>query len=287
VMRTIVKDSALLAAFATAFILAAPASAQQRPLVTEDPETIGAGRLLIEAGLDYARDVSYPASGLVGNLLSVPTLGLSIGLSSIAEIQLDNGLYRRLTITERRPAPLAGLLNITGDHTSALEDLIVATKVRMVSETAGRPALGLRIATKLPNASNASGLGYDTTDFFTSLLIGKTVASVRTVGNVGLAIISDPTTPARQDDLMTFGLSLARALTASTEVVGELNGRLKLGEGDPAPGAENRGVVRFGARYTRGPVRIDGAALFGLTSRDPDIGFTAGVTWVIDAFRVP
>ena len=30
------------------------ASAQQRPLVTEDPETIGAGRMLVEAGVVLA-----------------------------------------------------------------------------------------------------------------------------------------------------------------------------------------------------------------------------------------
>ena len=50
-----------------AFALAADAHAQQRPLVTEDPETIGAGRVLVEAGFDYARDALYPVSGLNGN----------------------------------------------------------------------------------------------------------------------------------------------------------------------------------------------------------------------------
>jgi hypothetical protein len=25
----------------------------------------------------------------------------------------------------------------------------------------------------------------------------------------------------------------------------------------------------------------------GLTARDPEVGFTAGLTWVFDAFRVP
>ena len=39
-----------LAAFVAAWLHAAPAAAQQRPLVTEDPETIGGGRVLIEAG---------------------------------------------------------------------------------------------------------------------------------------------------------------------------------------------------------------------------------------------
>ena len=43
--------------------LARPVTAQQRPLVTEDPETIGAGRLLIEGGIDYAHNQEYPLSG--------------------------------------------------------------------------------------------------------------------------------------------------------------------------------------------------------------------------------
>jgi hypothetical protein len=286
VKRSIVQPASLLSV-AVHLFSAAPALAQQRPLVTEDPETVGAGRILIEAGVDYDRDVTFPVSGLVGDLFSVPTLGLSIGVSSIAEIQLDTGFYRRLTITERRPAPLADRLEIPGDQTSAPEDLMVATKVRMVSETAGRPALGLRIATKLPNASNESGLGHATTDFFASVLIGKTVASVRTVGNMGLAILGDPTEPVRQDNLMTAGISVARALTASTEIVGEVNGRLNFTDDEPTPGAENMGLMRFGVRYTRSSVRVDGAAIIGLTSRDPDFGFTTGVTWVLDAFRVP
>ncbi|MDP2053786.1 MAG: hypothetical protein Q8L75_09130, partial [Acidobacteriota bacterium] len=46
---------------------ASPALAQQRPLQTEDPETIGSGRALIETGIDYQRDVFFPVSGLRGN----------------------------------------------------------------------------------------------------------------------------------------------------------------------------------------------------------------------------
>ena len=50
----------------------------------------------------------------------------------------------------------------------------------------------MRFATRLPNASNESGLGLDTTDFFVSGLFGKTVQSIRFVGNVGLGILADP-----------------------------------------------------------------------------------------------
>src|SRR5437867_437751 len=89
-------------------LLTSPAFAQQRPLVTEDPETIGAGRILVEAGIDFAHDAHYPVSGLVGNLWRVPTLGFSFGISSIAELQIDGGLFQHLSITSRDPtAPLA------------------------------------------------------------------------------------------------------------------------------------------------------------------------------------
>ncbi len=82
--------------------VASVASAQQRPLVTEDPETIGAGNILIEGGFDSERDAVYPASGLTGNLLRVPTLGVSFGFSSILELQVDGGLYNHLNITSIR-----------------------------------------------------------------------------------------------------------------------------------------------------------------------------------------
>ena len=70
-----------------ALFLAEPAAAQQRPLVTEDPEPIGAGRLLIEGGLDFAADQQDTVSGLRGDLWRIPTLGLSIGISQIAELR--------------------------------------------------------------------------------------------------------------------------------------------------------------------------------------------------------
>lgn len=269
------------------FIPAASALAQQRPLVTEDPETIGAGRVLVEAGFDYGRSIQYPLSGFEGHLLRAPLVGVSVGISSIAELQLDGGFYNRLTITARHPAPFDGVVTADGSSTHSVEDLVVGTKVRIVPEAPGRPAFGIRFATKLPNASNESGIGLDTTDFLASVLVAKTVQSVRVVGNVGLGILGDPTGASRQNDVMTYGLSFARALTQAAEVVGEVNGRLSTREGDPPAGTESRSVVRVGARYTVGGWRGDVAALFGLTDRDPAIGVAAGFTYVFSAFRVP
>ena len=265
----------------------AAAEAQQRPLVTEDPETIGAGLVLLEGGIDEQRDVFYPAAGLQGNLFRFPTLGVSFGISSIAELQIDGGLYNRLSVTSREDAPLANQLDFSGDRTHDVEDIVVATKIRLLSETASRPAFGIRLATKLPNASNESGLGLDTTDFYVSGLFGKTVQSIRFVGNVGLGILGDPVRGDRQNDVLTFGASVARAVRQGLEVVGEINGRVDTRNGDAPIGTESRGAMRLGGRFTRSTVRADAGLIFGMTSRDPSIGVTAGLTWVFKGFTIP
>ena len=260
-------------------LAAAPVSAQQRPLVTEDPETVGAGLVLLEGGFDYQNSVFYPVSGLEGNLLRLPTLGVSIGISSNAELQIDGGLYNRLSVTSRKAAPLAGALDFTGDHTSDVEDITFATKIRVAAEKPGQPSVGMRFATKLPNASNESGLGLDTTDFYASVLVGKTVESVRMVGNAGFGILGEPLDGHSQSDVFTYGLSFARAVREGVEIVGEINGRFDPRHETP-PGTESHGHFRVGARATRGSVRVDGAIILGLTSRDTSFGLTAGLTWV-------
>jgi hypothetical protein len=276
----------VIAAFLAAILLPGTAArAQQRPLVTQDPETIGAGRILVEGGLDYGTDIFYPVSGLTGNLLRLPLLGVMFGVSSIAEVQVTGGLHNRLAITGRVPAPLSSLLDVAGDTTSDVEDIVFATKIKLLGETASRPGIGLRFATRLPNASNESGLGTDTFDFYASALGGKTVRSIRVVANLGVGILGDPTSGDRQNDVIAYGLSLARALTDQVELVAEINGRANTRD-LPPPGTETRGIVRLGARYTRGPVRLDAAGLLGLTERDPGVGVTLGVTYIFNAFEV-
>lgn len=264
-----------------------PAGAQQRPLVTEDPESIGAGLVLVEAGMDYLRDRVFPVSGLTGHMMSGPVLGISMGVSSIAEVQIDGISYDSLRITDRMNAPLSHMLRINGDTTASWSDIVVGAKTRLLSEGARRPGIALRFATKLPFASNEEGIGLDTIDFYNSVLIGKTVGQVRVVGNLGLGILSDPTRGDRQNDVLTYGISFARAFAEGAEVVAEVAGHNNTRRGTPPPGTDSSGVARFGARLTRGTVRIDAALLSGLTVRDPSLGFTAGFTWVFRAVEIP
>lgn len=278
--RLVLAAAAVLVAVPSAF-------AQQRPLVTEDPEPVGEGRLLLESGVDLLHGQRYPVSGLEGNLLRLPTLGVSVGLSSIAELQIDGGFYDRLSIKTRQPAPLSSLLTASGTQTHDVSDIVVGTKVRLLGESESHPSLGVRFATKLPNAGNESGLGLDTTDFFASLLVAKNIQSLRLVGNAGFAILGDPTSGNRQNDVLTYGLSVARAITDRAEVVGELNGRASTRSGGALPGTESRSALRLGGRFTSGSVRVDAAAIVGLNTVGPTVGMTAGLTWVFKAFTVP
>lgn len=264
-------------------LAAGPVFAQQRPLLTEDPETIGDGLILLEAGIDHAWNETFTVSGLKGNVLRGPRLGLSFGMGSNAEIQIDGVSYSRLHVADRFDAPLSNMLDLSGDTARSFDDFVVGAKVKLVSEGARMPAIALRFATRLPNASNESGLGLDTIDFFQSVLVGKTMQSVRVVGNVGLGILSDPTRGDRQNDVLTYGFSLARAFAEGAEIVGEINGRASTRSGVPPPGTESRATMTFGLRYTRGTVRFDGGLVTGFTSRDPRVGLTGGLTWVFES----
>ncbi len=270
---SVIVGIALLAA-------AAPALAQQRPLVTEDPETIGDRRVLVEGGVELDKGAFQPAYGLKGDVTHVALLGVSVGVGPAAEVQVDGGLYQRLHVTERRPGPLQDQLTFTGDSSASFEDLVVATKLRIVPETADHPGFGVRFGTKLPTATRGSGLGLRTTDFFASMLVAKTIQSVRTVGNVSLIVLGDPAAAQGSAKTLGFGLSVARALTNEFETVGEINGRLDpFGSATPA-GLESRAVLRLAGRYTYQLLRFDAGLLVGVTSRDPGFGISAGATYV-------
>jgi hypothetical protein len=266
-------------------LCATNATAQRRPFDTQDPQPVGEGHILIEGGVTYAHQQFYPLSGLQGNLWQLPLIGFVVGVGPIADVEITGGPYNRLEITDRRVAPLADLVT-TGPTTHAVEDLEIGTKLRLVPESEQRPAVGFRFIVRLPNAKHASGLGQDTTDFSGSFLVGKQVAATRLVANAGLTIMSEPLDAAKQNDVMTYGFSIARPLVSHAEVVAEINGRWSTRSGVAPIGTESRGLIRVGGRYRLGAIRLDAAALFGVRSIDPDVGVTIGLSYLFRAFTL-
>jgi hypothetical protein len=276
----------LLLTFLLLSPLSASVEAQTRPLETQDPQPLGTGIAAVSVGLSYARDEVYTLSGLKGNVWQLPVIGINVGIGPIADFQITGGPYNRLSITERRMGPLAGAVTSIGDTTHAVEDIVIGTKIRLVPEAERRPGVGFRFAVRLPNAKHESGMGQDTTDFSASLLGGKSIGPLRAVANVGLTIMSEPLDAARQNDVLTYGLSVVRMLDGPLEVLGEVNGRWSTRSGAAPIGTESRGTLKIGGRYTSGAVRFDAAAFFGLTAIDPTAGIMAGMTYTFKAFSL-
>jgi hypothetical protein len=271
----------------TVILAAREAFGQQRPLETQDAQGIGGGNVRIDTGFTYSRDQLFSLSGLRGDLSQIAVTNVTVGLSPIADFQISGGPYNRLVITDRQPGPLAALVTATGQTTHAVEDLVIGTNIRFVPESSGRPAVGIRFDVRLPNAKHQSGLGQDTTDFGMSLLTAKRFRSVRVVGNLGMTIMSEPLDAAKQNDVLTYGISATSRLSQHAELVAEVNGRWSTRHHVAPVGTESRSVLRVGARRRVRSVWVDAAMMAGLTSIDPSVGVTTGVTYVFRAFSLP
>ncbi len=263
--------------------LAAPVASQPRPLRTEDPESIGAGKIALQMGVDYLRDQSFPVSGLRGHYTNVPNIGLRFGYGE-AEFHVEHASRQHLRVTERFPGALSADLTFDGSTTSDFDDLVVGAKVRILSETDRRPAIGFHLSTRLPNANTRSGLGPNTLAFNNSVLVGKSFGLVRVVGNAGLGIWGDPTSGTRQNDVVLYGLSVTGNLPGALQVVGEVNGHLNRRTRNVPPGTSTSGFARTGIRYRRGALQFDGAVVFGLHDRDATIGLSSGLTLILPGF---
>jgi hypothetical protein len=279
----------LIRAFGVVFVVAAtlvpaPADAQQQPLLTQDPATIGTGNVLLRGEVSYSSDAFYPLSGLTGNLWQLPVFGIDVGIGPIADLQLSGGPYDRLSITRRAAAPFSGDLVVTGNSTYDVDDLSIGTKITLVPEGVERPALAFRFSVRLPNSKHTSGLGQDTTDFSASVLPGKTMGPLRAFGNIGFAILSEPANGPKQNDVVTYGVAASLKFAPHMELVSEVNGRWSVRNGVAPIGTESRSRAQVGGAYTRGHLRYDAAVFFGLTPIDPSIGVSAGLSVLFHAF---
>lgn len=260
----------------TAWLTPCGAAAQQRPLVTQDAAVVGQGRVIVEAGVESGSNIWYPVSGLTGDRVAL-SAGATFGIAPIADVQVTTG-YQWLSIDRRDFAPLDFRVP-PGGSTSDVVDATLALKLRLLAEGTRRPAVGVRFVTELPNASNESGLGLDTLNFGTLLLVGKSVGSFRVTGNAGVVLLSDVLQGSLQHDAFIGGVAVAHELTPAVDLVAEFAGRQVLFVDRPPIGAEPRGQVRAVVRYTRGPWRADGGLIVGTTRQDPDFGVMFGVTW--------
>jgi hypothetical protein len=256
----------VLSAFFVLIFLICGSSAygQQRPLLTEDPRLIPSGSLDFEAGFGFEKNAVYTISNLKGNHVALLPLGLNFGLGDNAEFQMNWTAHDYLH---------------TADDVwhSDFGDVSLSTKMKIAGESHAVPSISFRPTVILPNASQDSGLGLNTTRFFANVLLGKTAGRLYVYGNVGFGIIDDPTVADAQNDSLTYGFATMIRITPKVNWVSEING-LKNPRESPALGTESRSQVRSGFQIQASGIRWDVGLLAGLTKFDPDYGIVFGMT---------
>lgn len=260
------------------------ASAQQRPLLTEDVDIIPPGSLRIQVGVDFMQNAKFPVSGLTGDLTRVGVVGINVGLAPNVELQINGVLQNFLSInsvTVPPPIPLSFVPTNT-ISTNDVGDFTLATKIKVRAETKRGPSLGIRFGVKLPNSNQARGIGLNTTDAFGSILFGKKFGRdgrVNTFGNLGLAILTAPTGLFTQNDVLTYGFASIVRLNNHINFAGEINGRANTRPGRGPLGTESQSEARFGMQVKASGLRFDFAGIAGLTNFSPRSGVTFGVTY--------
>lgn len=243
--------------------------------------------MLVQFGLDFLQDASFPLAGLRGDLTRVGVVDVRFGVSRAAEIQIQGTLRNFLSVSSQVPAFVTPNLSSGGTSTSDVGDFTVAGKFRLVEETESRPAFGLRVGFEMPNSDETRGIGLNTTNVFVTLLAQKHFGQLNLFGNVGLGILQAPAGLFTQNDVLLYGLGGIYPVTERVNVVGEVAGRWSARE-TPVVSAlvatGSRSQARLGVQVFAGGFRWDFAGIAGLTRDDPDTGFTFGVSRTIQLF---
>lgn len=252
--------------------------AQQRPLRTDDAELVKTGRVRLEFGLEFLQGQQFPLSGLEGDLTRIGVTSVHVGVGEYAEFQLSGVIQNFLSVTERTTPVIPP--DFSGNSTSDFGDLIFATKLKLASEKGARPALAFKFAAQLPNASNESGLGTDTTGFYGFLLASKHLGRLQILGNIGIAILDSPVQPNSQADLVTYGAAAIYSIKPKFNLVGGVSGR---GD-DLSKGYPGEAQARLGVQFWGAGLRWDIAGIAGLQEYDANTGITIGLTYEFQAF---
>lgn len=259
--------------------------AQQRPLLTEDVDTIPPGTVEIGVGVDFLQNVKFPLSGLTGDLTRVGDIRIRQGFASNVEVQVEGTLQNFLAInSQTTPSPIP--LRINGNSTNDFDDIIVSAKIKLRNETRNLPAIGFKFGYQLPNTDQSKGIGTNQINIFSKVIVQKKFGKMtgkapraNIFGNLGLGIMSAPLNNFTQNDVLLYGLAGIFRINNQINLVSEINGRANTRSGDTPLGTESIGQFRIGTQIRASGLRFDAAAIFGLTKFSPRSGIVFGVTY--------
>ena len=109
------------------------ASAQQRPLRTDDAEILETGRVRAEFGVEFLQGQRYSLSGLRGDLTRLGVASIHVGIGEYAEFQISGVVQDILSVSSRTEQP-AFPPTFGGSSTNDFGDLILGTKIKLAGE---------------------------------------------------------------------------------------------------------------------------------------------------------
>lgn len=264
--------------------IARPTAAQDRPLQTADAEVVAPGSMRAEVGFDFLQDVTFPLSGLSGDLTNVSAVNIRTGIGKIVEIQVQGMIQEFLSI-KQQGASFVALDLPNSNSTHDIGDFSIWTKILLLSEQGRRPAVAFRFGFEMPNSNQTKGLGNNATNIYSEVILERHFGKFTTFGDLGIAILTSPNALYSQNDELMYGAAFRYVLNKRASLVGEVAGMYSPRKLTPALfGTESRGEGRLGVQIMAGGMIWDFAGIAGLTKNDPRTGFTFGVSKEIRLF---
>jgi hypothetical protein len=262
-----------------AFLSGASMFAQDRPLRTTDVETVPAGAIRAEVGFDFLQDVGFPLSGLRGDETSVGVLSLRMGISKIAEIEVEGAVQNFLDVKSEGVSfvPNLELTGVNSTHDTG--DFALSTKIRFRAPSGKKPGIAFRFGFIMPNSNQARGIGTNTTNVFAMIALEEQLQKLRLMGDVGLEILEAPNALFSQNDVLMYGAGFSYPVHKRVNIVGEVNGLYSARTINTGLlGTQSTGQGRFGLQIFAGGFTWDLAGIRGLNKYDARSGFTFGVS---------
>lgn len=255
------------------------ALAQQRPLITEDIETVKPGSARVEFGFDFQQNRDFTLSGLNGDLTRLGVITIRTGMSPNVELISGGVIQNFLSINNQfRPPSIPLDLSSGTNSTHDWGDFFLGARIKLRNETKRGPYLGFRFAVELPNSSETRGIGVNQMNFYSSAIVGKHWGRWNVYGNIGLGILTAPIDTFTQNDVLLYGVAASYQYNESLTFVGEVAGRQNTRKNPPL-GTESDGAIRLGARIRAAGLMWDVAGQGGIYQHSARTGLTFGVSY--------
>jgi hypothetical protein len=228
-------------------------------------------------GFEFVDDWEAPLSRFRGPLYRAGMLRFDFFLSPYVSIKIT-GVVQEFQRIQGDP-DLSGY-DIRSGTANDVGDFSVAMIATLLPQRRHRPAVGMRIETKLPNTNQEHGLGPNTTDVTFSLLAAQSIGTLRIFSDVGVDILTAPRLLNEQNDVFVYGFGFIWKLSERWRIAGEANGFVSTRKTTPVC-TESRGHVRLGCVWSFRRLAVEVYPGYGLTDREGKFRMMVGMSWLL------